>query len=828
MKTLRKSLCYLLAAALICGIAPATIFAESSAPTTYNGCDVINGYYYARGSIATGTGNRYYIPFYYSDGMFLGDAADPTVYDPHLATMSCNLSIAINRTRREESTPYRHTVARQLLADIGCEDSTIFVNEDELGPSLADSIGFIMANKKLKYSDGKESGKILVPIAIRGYGYDLEWINNFIVGTEGEAEGFSTATSKVYKDIKAYIENYNLTEEIKAGNVLFWVVGYSRGGAIANLLAKRLVDDYGTGSVCAYTLESPMPGVLSDNSAKYDCIHNLVNYGDLVTKLVPSNMGFTRYGQDFELVPYDNTSDYNSRLAETKEQLWAIAPTSELDIDTLDEFEIASATIDLFDIGLSDLLSFLNGVKLDDIFKPVDMTYSGTKSQLKGEWFELFIEAVQNWVILDENKTKVSRESYTTDPATFASASGYIGLEKALGNVMTILLPMDDDQKETFVDGAKDFVSDKLLGNALDLINNLENWNNPSKLKDTKKESFLLDIWNDFVDTGAFDAFDADQVATFEKSWPTFANLLFSLVSADAQKSSRTDYANYNYTKQTREVGFIITHTETYYGATDGTELTEKLMLVSTLILNIKHLLSDQDALVNLAWARTYDDWYSAYDATILDEDFTISEEPTAPKAVYFDAVNKEMVDLSSDIANPTDFMLENTIYLDADEINGEAIFYTVDDLASTKDDEDLTEQLYQGIGLNLKGVCEESVYAINVFSRYKLQSSEIATYYISTVKPIEFAAGSLFISGEKLHYNISYDLETDETAQVIVTAYNEDGQYCGIVCMDAINKDQTSNTVTLLDGDYDYMLFLVDDSFKPLTDSWDSRSLNE
>ncbi|MBQ9003166.1 MAG: Ig-like domain-containing protein [Eggerthellaceae bacterium] len=117
--------------------------------------------------------------FYYSDGLFF---ADPATYNDHLATLSLTAAFTGMYLRIGESDAnayrYKHIAARQFMADIGCADADIYVNESMVDKPGTDSIGVTIASKKLQRSGGADTGYTLVPIVVRGGGYEAEWASN--------------------------------------------------------------------------------------------------------------------------------------------------------------------------------------------------------------------------------------------------------------------------------------------------------------------------------------------------------------------------------------------------------------------------------------------------------------------------------------------------------------------------------------------------------------------------------------------------------------------------------------------------------------------------
>ena len=155
----------------------------------------------------------------------------------------------------------------------------------------------------------KQMGEIdLISISIRGFNYGNEWEDNFYVGTSGEHNGFAACANAVFADLNDFL--------VVAGNnkakTKVLISGYSRGGAVANLLAKRIIDSESVTAkenVYAYTFEAPMG---ANERGSYNNIFNVVNSADIITSFAPTEYGFTRYGTDVDIY----SSSLDEQLAE--------------------------------------------------------------------------------------------------------------------------------------------------------------------------------------------------------------------------------------------------------------------------------------------------------------------------------------------------------------------------------------------------------------------------------------------------------------------------------------------------------------------------------
>lgn len=167
-------------------------------------------------------------------------------------------------------------------------------------PTL-DSIGYGIAKKKIE-------DFTLVAITIRSGSYGAEWASNLTIGEEGDSKGFKDASDTVLAGLGGY-----LSGRAVQGRVKFWLSGYSRGGAVANLLGADILQRIQEGTfysevsvtpndVYAYCFEPPLCAKTTIEEASgdlYKGIHNLMNFNDMIARLLPHAWGFVRYGNNY-------------------------------------------------------------------------------------------------------------------------------------------------------------------------------------------------------------------------------------------------------------------------------------------------------------------------------------------------------------------------------------------------------------------------------------------------------------------------------------------------------------------------------------------------
>lgn len=211
--------------------------------------------------------------WYYSDSYF---ASSGKLSDVHLRTMSAVLASAA-MFHPEQERPEQQI--EDILTDIGFGDCEI--DYKHMTFNTPETIGSVIAHKTV-------DGMPLILVAVRGNHYQQEWASNFCAGEEGDPQGFSEAAQKVLSRIKYYREFAGIT-----GRAKYWITGYSRAGAVANLVGRALNEDaeaYGATAddMYVYTFEAPN---CSADDTLYQNIHNIADYNDLVPCVYPSGWG---------------------------------------------------------------------------------------------------------------------------------------------------------------------------------------------------------------------------------------------------------------------------------------------------------------------------------------------------------------------------------------------------------------------------------------------------------------------------------------------------------------------------------------------------------
>lgn len=232
---------------------------------------------------------------YYTDDYFTA-SADRSQPDVSLASASIDLAVAGFNSMDVTEYSDKDRNVRNLLAALGYTDYGC--SETFHQKPTDDSIAIAAAVKR---PAGAEY--TLMAVSVRGGAYEAEWAGNFSLGKVGNHTDFQQCSDYCMNFLRQYIQEHQIT-----GRVKLWLTGYSRGGAVGNIMAGEIdrggalpgiTVDYG--DLYAYFFEPPQGVDVSNDprNARYNNIWNFLNYNDLVPLVAMSDLGFARYGNDY-------------------------------------------------------------------------------------------------------------------------------------------------------------------------------------------------------------------------------------------------------------------------------------------------------------------------------------------------------------------------------------------------------------------------------------------------------------------------------------------------------------------------------------------------
>lgn len=185
-------------------------------------------------------------------------------------------------------------VTAENLRSLGYGDLLTIKN-----PGERSKIGMTLASRAV--------GNTLEVIAALKSTEGSEWFSNFDIGYTAEHSGFARAADFAEEKLGDYVFTRAIGTEPR-----FFVTGYSRGGAVANILSKRLCDRCGTDGVICYTFGAPAV-TISRRQARYNSIFNLVRSEDFFTRIPLQSWGYRRYGRDISL---SDVGDISAKFCE--------------------------------------------------------------------------------------------------------------------------------------------------------------------------------------------------------------------------------------------------------------------------------------------------------------------------------------------------------------------------------------------------------------------------------------------------------------------------------------------------------------------------------
>lgn len=264
-----------------------------------------------------------------------GDVENATVnFVQGDTTGSVNVSFKQNWFK-DDSVNYNHNLAKltSQYVMLGYSDAVSYSSKPNLENALKaigmnnveivaqagrDDINYFIASRKVTVNSKEYD---LVFVGLIG-SYHAQWYSNFDPGTGAVHQGFLSAKQFVYSALTNYIKAKGFSKD----STKILIAGHSRGAAASNLLAADLIK----GGVYAkpeniytYAFATPNSTTLPERTdAKFNRIYNIVNPEDFVTKCMPAEWGYGRYGQTYVLPSKTNTSSSGYSKYKSNMQLY--------------------------------------------------------------------------------------------------------------------------------------------------------------------------------------------------------------------------------------------------------------------------------------------------------------------------------------------------------------------------------------------------------------------------------------------------------------------------------------------------------------------------
>lgn len=141
-----------------------------------------------------------------------------------------------------------------------------------------------------------------------------QWYENFDSGRDSLHKGFAECEKFIYNLLAEYLEKYSSNGK----KLKFLISGHSRGGATSDLLAAHLIKEENFAKakdIFTYTFAAPAAYKGEETKEKrFSRIINFVNDEDFVTRCMPAEWGYSRYGITFAYPNSRNSKNYGALL----------------------------------------------------------------------------------------------------------------------------------------------------------------------------------------------------------------------------------------------------------------------------------------------------------------------------------------------------------------------------------------------------------------------------------------------------------------------------------------------------------------------------------
>lgn len=312
---------------------------------------------------------------------------DSCVYNPELANMTAALS----------QTAYNESDLLEAYYSLGFDEVSLCDYADDYNNPM--SSGCAIAFKKSDYTN-----ETICLISVKGSNNTADWIGNIsLITLDNEKHiGFSLPANRIYENIKKLAEEKNIK-----GNIKYVLTGHSRGAAVANLLAVKLMEN-GVNSANVYDYNFACPDVACKvYFTKYNNIFNVCNRLDIVphvpgkiaSQLTSPGTSWGKFGETYWF------SKYN-------EERSALVPEHEMSLylDFMDQKQHPSEWEKTYEDEVFDTTQEILGW-LTKIFCPVDVIITDTEgnniaSVINGE-VNYYDSSFDDVIILTDGDKKV-------------------------------------------------------------------------------------------------------------------------------------------------------------------------------------------------------------------------------------------------------------------------------------------------------------------------------------------------------------------------------------------------------------------------------------
>ncbi|MBE5772511.1 MAG: hypothetical protein E7337_01085 [Clostridiales bacterium] len=190
---------------------------------------------------------------------------------------------------------YNFNSAKASLEALGFRDFEKY----SIAPG-AHTIGHFIGWKDIMDDDGNITRAYV--ILCRGTAPNREeWMSNFTLASpDGYHHGFYQAAQEVRRNFMAYVGEH-APDKWEPENFKVWIMGHSRGAAVANILGGALLVNEGYTRSNVFTYTFACPNVYDGAAPLVDNVFNYNFGGDFVPRVPLDDWGFSRYGSTITL-----------------------------------------------------------------------------------------------------------------------------------------------------------------------------------------------------------------------------------------------------------------------------------------------------------------------------------------------------------------------------------------------------------------------------------------------------------------------------------------------------------------------------------------------
>lgn len=412
-------------------------------------------------------GGDYAKSFVYSDDYFAAPAYEAApaaksstwreLPDPALVSASADLALAAFGSNEETDNYPRYSKNAEAYLR-ACGFDRIAVNEDFEHENAfnalptKDSVGVAIGTKEITVWDAAQKQNrtcTLIAVGVRGGGYGAEWASNVTLGESGRHAGFESSAQKILSTLRDYLSANGIR---KTDDVKYWIAGFSRGGAIANLAAGDISSAPETyfaekQDVYCYTFECPAAAVIDEDpdGTVYPNIHNVLNRMDPVPRVSLPEFGNGRLGVDYTVPDHSTTDRMDEYYARMFAMLQVLAPGYGADSDpVVDGADPAvypyNTKIPIYDFSLSALISNPSETGLEVYHdwqgEPIGDKAEDGYALYVDEYLDKFVAAFGASKAWDYNARFPFVEIRNTDPMTHRAKFAANGYQEAIRTVV--------------------------------------------------------------------------------------------------------------------------------------------------------------------------------------------------------------------------------------------------------------------------------------------------------------------------------------------------------------------------------------------------------